>query len=332
MKRTLNTTINRSKSERDCEFHSNGPKWFIAHSLGNMLVSAAIQDYGMPHEKYFMLNAAVAMEAFDPTNGITQASHDNMTPEAWTNYTDRVRATHWYELFPGNDGRRSLTWKGRFCNVTNIVNFYSSQEEVVCNGDGRPKDIAREYSWYNQEYCKGEWTLMSHPNEGGWAFNRYYDAVTHPDPDNELLEVVDHLPPSEANALSDLALRQHPFFLDFVNQEMHTSSNGQIVASNYLYRAEMLAYAIPSESYAVGANPVLGLTEMTINSASGKLYFNHNMASVFTYGRNDLPENHAMDSKKMHRNWQHSTFVQRSYKRVHQLFKVINQHIKGKPQ
>ena len=49
-----------------------GPKWFIAHSLGNMLVSAAIQDCGMPHEKYFMLNAAVAMEAFDPTNGITQ--------------------------------------------------------------------------------------------------------------------------------------------------------------------------------------------------------------------------------------------------------------------
>ena len=45
-----------------------------------MLVSAAIQDYGMEYEKYFMLNAAVAMEAFAPTNGITQVSHDNMTP------------------------------------------------------------------------------------------------------------------------------------------------------------------------------------------------------------------------------------------------------------
>ena len=62
----------------------------------------------------------------------TQASHDNMTPEAWTNYTDRVRATHWFERFPDGDGRRLLTWKGRFCNVTNIVNFYSTQEEVVC--------------------------------------------------------------------------------------------------------------------------------------------------------------------------------------------------------
>ena len=42
----------------------SGPKWFLAHSLGNMLVSAAIQDCQMPHEKYFMLNAAVAMEAY----------------------------------------------------------------------------------------------------------------------------------------------------------------------------------------------------------------------------------------------------------------------------
>ena len=107
-----------------------GPKCFLAHSLGNMLVSAAIQDCGMPYEKYFMLNAAVAMEAFDASSGVTQESHDNMTPEAWANYPDRVRSTHWWELFANGDGRRSLTWKGRFANVMDIVNFYSSQEEV----------------------------------------------------------------------------------------------------------------------------------------------------------------------------------------------------------
>ena len=33
--------------------------------------------------------------------------------------------------------------------------------------------------------------------------------------------------------------------------------------------------------------------------------------------------------KKMHRDWQHSTFVQRSYKRTHQLFKRIMQAMKG---
>ena len=309
----------------------DGPKWFIAHSLGNMLVSAAIQDYGMPHEKYFMLNAAVAMEAFDPTNGITQASHDNMTPEAWTNYTDRVRSTHWYELFPANDGRRLLTWKGRFCNVTNIVNFYSTQEEVVCDGDGKPKDIAREYSWYNQEYRKGNWTLMSHPNEGGWAFNSFYDTVTHPDPDNELLEVVDHLPPAAAGNLSNDALRQHPFFLDFASSQMHTSSNGANVATNYLYRAEMLAYAIPSESYAVGANPLPGRDDVPYIDRDKPRLGSYNMAVLFDIGIDDLPIN-GTNAKDKHRDWQHSTFVQRSYKRVHQLFKKITQLIKDNQQ
>lgn len=34
------------------------------------------------------------------------------------------------------------------------------------------------------------------------------------------------------------------------------------------------------------------------------------------------------DSEDKHRDWQHSTFVQRSYKRVHQLYREIVKHIK----
>ena len=281
----------------------------------------------MAHEKYFMLNAAVAMEAFDPVGGITQESHDNMTPEAWTNYTDRVRATHWFERFPEGDGRRLLTWKGRFANVTNIVNFYSTQEEVVCNGDGRPKDIGREYSWYNQEYRKGDWTLMLHPNEGGWAFNRHYDITTNYWIGPVLQTETHRMSPADANLLSDAQLQQIPFFLDFANPAMHTSSNGLIVATNYLYRAEMLAYAIPSESFAVGANPVPGLDDISAEHVYDALDGSYNMAMLFTYGINDLPIN-GTDSDDRHQDWQHSTFVQRSYKRVHQLFKVIMKYIK----
>ena len=281
----------------------------------------------MQYEKFFLLNAAVAMEAFDPTGGITQASHDNMTPQAWTNYTDRVRATHWFEHFPEDDGRRLLTWKGRFSNVTNIVNFYSPQDEVVCNGNGSPVDIAREYAWYNQEYRKGSWPFMLHEYEGGWAFNGYYDTTTN----YWMLGVQQtetyHMPPADADQLSDAQLQQIPFFLDFHNSEIHSSSNGAIVVSNYLYRAEMLAYAIPSESYAVGANPLPGRAAMPTNDTSNILYCNHNMASLFTSGQSDLPEN-GSDSEDKYRDWQHSTFVQRSYKRVYQLFKVIVKHIK----
>lgn len=67
---------------------------------------------------------------------------------------------------------------------------------------------------------------------------------------------------------------------------------------------------------------------MPTNGSTHVLYDNYDMATIFTSGRDDLPENHATDTKKMHRDWQHSTFVQRSFKRVHQLFKAIFQHIK----
>ena len=297
-----------------------GPKWFVAHSLGNMLVSAAIQDYGMQYEKYFMLNAAVALEAFDSIGGITPESHDNMTPRSWTNYVDKVRATHWFERFPEGDGRRLLTWKGRFSGVTKIVNFYSTEEEVVNNGDGGWHTILdRDYVWYNQETRKGLWPMMIHEYEGGWEFNPFYDTVTGSWLGDEYVEQRHHMNPTNAAALTDPQLRQKPFFLDFANPEMYSSSNGVVVASNYLYRAEMLAYAIPSESFAVGANPLPQLVASDLN---------FNMASVFAYGREDLPEN-GESTTEMHRNWQHSTFVQRSYKRTHQLFQTIVGFING---
>lgn len=217
------------------------------------------------------------MEAFDPTNGISQASHDMMTSAAFTNYADRVRTTH--------------------------------------------------YSWYNQEYRKGSWAMMLHEYEGGWEFNPYHDTVTGSYVGNEHVEHRQRMSPENAANLTDEQLRQHPFFLDFYNPEMHTSSNGLIVATNYLYRAEMLAYAIPSESYAVGANPLPGRTSMLTYNPDGDLYCNHDMAILFTSGQSDLPQNgEDMDDK--HQDWQHSTFVQRSYKRVHQLYKVIIHHIK----
>ncbi len=121
------------------------------------------------------------------------------------------------------------------------------------------------------------------------------------------------MPPTEADQLPDAQLQQIPFFLDFHNPEMHSSSNGLIVATNYLYRAEMLAYAIPSESFATGAHSLPQLVASDLN---------FNMASEFAYGREDLPEN-GEKTTEMYRNWQHSTFVQRSYKRTHQLFKKI---------
>ena len=82
-------------------------------------------------------------------------------PAEWRPYPDRIRSSHWYELFLSspNDARKGLTWKGLFRDV----NFYSTQEEVVNNGDGDWHPITeRNYVWYNQETRKGVWPLMLH--------------------------------------------------------------------------------------------------------------------------------------------------------------------------
>ena len=44
---------------------TTGRKVVMAHSLGNMVVSSAIQDHGAPVDVYFMLNSAVPAEAYD---------------------------------------------------------------------------------------------------------------------------------------------------------------------------------------------------------------------------------------------------------------------------
>ena len=308
-----------------------GPKWFLAHSLGNMLVSAAIQDFDMEYEKYFMLNSAVAMEAYDTAYGITDESRNNMTPRSWINYPNRVRSTHWFERFIGDDGRARLTWHWRFYKISDtiiyeqkIVNFYSSQEDVVCNGDGTFKDLGRVYAWYNQETRKGSWPTMLHEQEGGWEFNKFYDTVTYSYDGNELVENRQRMSPREAEKLSDEQLQEHPFFLDFANPQMHTSPYGRIVETNYLYRAEMLAYAIPAESYAVGANPFFTIQNVPYERRDDPIVGNYNMAALFNDGIDDLPPN-GTNIKDRHRDWQHSTFVQRSYRRVHRLFKKITQ-------
>ena len=51
-----------------CNYVNNelsGRSVVAGHSLGNMVVSSAIQDYAMDVDRNFMLNAAVAKEAYD---------------------------------------------------------------------------------------------------------------------------------------------------------------------------------------------------------------------------------------------------------------------------
>ncbi len=96
-------------------------KYIAAHSLGNMLVSSAIVDKEMSVSRYFMIDAAVAMEAY---NG-NAAGESGMLHPAWNGYDARLRANEWCNLFPG-DERNKLTWKNRFGNIPNAINYFIS--------------------------------------------------------------------------------------------------------------------------------------------------------------------------------------------------------------
>ena len=134
----------------------------MAHSLGNMVCSSMIQDYGLGPACYLMCNSAVPAEAYD-TDGslrVPQLVH----PE-WVEYPTNSWASSWHWLFRNepNDDRRLLGWPGRFSNVAQYaVNFYSTGDEVLeiaTNNNihfwtGISGSLGH-FSWQKQELYKG---------------------------------------------------------------------------------------------------------------------------------------------------------------------------------
>ena len=231
-----------------------GVKVIAGHSLGNMLVSAAIADHGLGADAYFMLNAAVAQEAYDAT----ALQRDEMRHPDWQGYGTRLWASDWYALFTAPDGRRGLTWRNRFGNIANAYNLYSSGEDVLNNGDGTLHAfLASEWSWANQEMRKGLWPLVvPGNNEAGWDFNHAHDVTVGHDPDTGA-PILERMPPATANVLSDSVLQTNSFFRLFDDTALY-GTNGGAVAQAPQARAQLLADAIPAVSRAMGRNPLTG--------------------------------------------------------------------------
>lgn len=255
-----------------------------AHSLGNMVVSNALTRGNPPSfsvDQYFMLNAAVPVEAYDPSQAVGTGSSGSMWSNIrypqWSDYADRVTASFWHELFAdgkpdanGNpvygDYRQQITWKGRFSQIDNAWNFFSTGEEVLRNASGTVPTLASQFyhkgpdSWTFQEMNKGRsglHVLGLSPTHGGWGFSEeptYWAGSTY-------------YPPSVINALDDAQLRSEPFFLRFRNSSPNNSfyngttlrnalgdSSASTMASLPFTQYKLLAEAIPATSFAAGAN------------------------------------------------------------------------------
>ncbi len=244
---------------RSIKDEKNSKIVLLAHSLGNMLTSAAIQDYNAPHNAYFALNAAVPAEAYDANLANIQTNEFNfMLHSDWRGYASRTWAAEYHKLFEDetlfpNDDRRKLTWRGRFCNVvSNMYNYWSSGDEVLEIKDISQSDLyvmtgveyeldwswhlidpnPRRYTWQKQAHYKG-CGFGYGSTWAGWGFDEYW-FVPCDAPSAE-----------EANSRDLEQLRADPIF-DHDPDELFSST---ISKSR---QHEILAHGVPELSYPIG--------------------------------------------------------------------------------
>ncbi len=167
-----------------------------AHSMGNIVVSSAIATHGMEIDRYLMLNAAVATEAYDATTWKTELEGNEMINPDWRDYPSRTWSATWHQLFTNtvDDARQQMTWKNRFAGaVPKAYNFYSSEDEVFEIYDGvlgmltgvettwlvwPDADSFARYTWHKQEHFKGLFHIYSpilgSTSWAGWGFRFAY--------------------------------------------------------------------------------------------------------------------------------------------------------------
>jgi len=252
----------------------SGTKIMLAHSLGNMVVSSAIQDYGMSVQKYLMLDAAVPLEAYDAS--VAEPAHPHLIHPDWADYPPNSWSANWFKLFQGqNDVRSMMTWRGRFANVvSNAYNIYSSSDEVFDTKAGvsifSDPDIFpggespfSHYAWQIQELLKG---VKGRPFNGaffgaastswaGWGFSLNWIGQHQYSP-AEAAETLQHNPQS---LIPNPVFRPNPAFYFHINNLTTNEIN------------EMLANGIPALSVSVGrtssvAHAQFGLGNLDLNT------------------------------------------------------------------
>lgn len=253
----------------------NGEISIAAHSLGNMVVSAAISDHAAPVKHYMMFDAAVAIEAYD---AIAQKKASMEHPE-WSflqgRYPEKTWASEWHALpWTGGDHRKQLTWRGRLKERANATyyNFYSSGEEVLREHDEGDdehlfhfideqaselltgKGAIGVYSWAFQEKLKGRTVTgkIMGSRWGGWGFNNQWQ-----------LSLGEFLNPEQANLITLQQLKENPFWRrggeDPGINEPHAGLFAPGTAgSNYAKnkRSELLAEGFPARTLPAGANKI----------------------------------------------------------------------------
>ena len=261
---------------------SKASTYIMAHSLGNMVVSSAIEDHDFDDvKKYFMVNAAVASESYSFDNtAITDMAHNTWQNE-WQHmnkpYERRLFSYAWSENFDADQDPRSLiTWQGRFASVPEKVDVYSFWSRGDTTFWSIPKEtppmplppahfvlwgrlpqilwiyenygpiLQGDMAWVRQEKLKG-WGRAGYSTFGGWSINPYWQDISKP-----LIFGV---------GVTDQQAGTNPYWgiTGTFPPRYHQVANSfpevltdQAVADQASFRNAMLSYAISARRLAVG--------------------------------------------------------------------------------
>ena len=291
----------------------DGDLTIAAHSLGNVVVSHAIEDGGLTPSNYYMINAAAPREAYSPQD-VSGTERYAMTESDWkANFQagqERSFAANWHELFEppfaSNDGRASLTWKDRFASVsvaTAVYNFYSTGEDVVQDPTIDSASVAANIleqgfnfvrgAWGAQEFVKGGTSIAGLAQsrlQAGWGYRFGYSLL---DPAN----------------YSDGQLRTTPFFEDFEELDLFDLTAGSALAATSFVQYDVLARGLPSMSWAAAAN--------SVSTAGGE----DDMQTAFKTNGEWPTEGHEdpADSEQ----WLHSDFKAVGFSYVFEMYKKM---------
>lgn len=204
-----------------------GEKVIMAHSLGNMVVSSMMQDYGLTNSirEYIVCNSAVPSEAYAEPDDLSMRIPE-LVHAQWVNYPTNSWASNWHKLFKNDvgDDRRFLGWPGRFIGVKPYISavFYSTGDEVLEINDDNGGDIhfwtgmsdsLGHFSWHKQELFKGRGMIdgLGGTTWAGWSIDENILGVNRisvaeaiamdlRDPSEFKTNTVFHLNPPSMNA------------------------------------------------------------------------------------------------------------------------------------
>ncbi|MGN0844722.1 MAG: hypothetical protein ACI4QT_05815 [Kiritimatiellia bacterium] len=187
-----------------------------------------------------------------------------MVHHSWKGYANRTWTARWHELFPADDDRNKLTWKGRFGTLPtlsglSLYNFYSSGDEVLSmrdlvgpdgmvHLDYNTGEEKRNYSWQKQERFKGRKHFdfpeeFAATDQAGWGFKYHFERI----PLSGTIDLIrdTYLSAADANAATTNQLKTVPVFVN-APASMFSSTISKRTCDT------LLAQSIPALSAPVG--------------------------------------------------------------------------------